>query len=467
MPDKVKIFISYARVDAVPVAEIYQRLLDAGFDPWIDSEDLLPGVKWKDAIIKAVREADLFLLCISSRSSNRQGFIQREIKIAFDQLEEKTSDHIYFIPVRLEECDLPERVEEFQCVNWFESGAWERLEKALRIQSEKLIGNRPPKPQPPSPFGKTGTQTKVVQTVTPVVARAVDQPDEFPFVTIKLNDRGEEISQSRGIATGEIEDLGGGVTIEMIQLPGGEFWMGSTEADTQTAFAEAKRYNKNAKEEWYKAETPRHRVSVSPFMMGRYPVTQLQWFEVMGDLPAMEAKLRGEGYPVVNITWTEATEFCKELSRRTKHQYRLPTEAEWEYACRARTDTPFSFGPTLSPEVANYWWSSPFANGPKREPIQKTLPVGSLDVANAFGLFDMHGNVWEWCSDWHRYKYYQECKSQGVVTDPQGPSTGSDRVVRGGGWLGDAVRCRSANRSGDPPDIRGDYLGFRLVRFGR
>lgn len=463
MPDKVKIFISYARVDAEPVADIHRRLKAAGYEPWIDSEDLLPGVKWKDAIIKAVREADLFLLCISSRSSNRQGFIQREIKIAFDQLEEKTSDHIYFIPVRLEECELPERVEDFQCVNWFETGAWERLEKALRIQSEKLIGNRPAKPRPPSPLGKTGTKA----AVTPVVNRATDQPDEFPFVTIKLNGQGEEVSQSRGLATGEIEDLGGGVTIEMIQLSGGEFWMGSTEADSQTAFAEAKRYYKDAKEEWYKAETPRHRVSVSPFMMGRYPVTQAQWFEVMGDLPVIEEKLHGEDHPIVNVSWTEATEFCKELSRRTKHQYRLPTEAEWEYACRARTDTPFAFGPTLSPEVANYWWSHPFANGPKQVPLQKTLPVGNLEVANAFGLFDMHGNVWEWCSDWYSDKYYQECKSQGIVTDPQGPSAGTNRVIRGGSWYYNAVSCRSADRNNVAPGDRGDGLGFRLVRIGR
>jgi hypothetical protein len=107
--DKVKIFISYARDDAEQVSEIYHRLKAVGFEPWIDSEDLLPGVKWKGAIIKAVREADLFLLCVSSRSRNREGFIQRELKIALDQLEEKTSDHIYFIPVRLEECELPEK----------------------------------------------------------------------------------------------------------------------------------------------------------------------------------------------------------------------------------------------------------------------------------------------------------------------------------------------------------------------
>ncbi len=463
MSDKVKIFISYARVDAEPVAEIYQRLKDAGFDPWIDTEDLLPGVRWRNVIEKALSDSDFFLLCISEQSRDRRGFIQREIKIALDLWEEKLLDDIYFIPLRLEECELPDQVSDIHCVNWFEPRAWEKLEKALRLQSEKLRGNRPPKPQPPSPLGKTGTQAKPA----PVVARTADQTDEFPFVTIKLNDQGEEISQSRGIATGKVEDLGGGLMIEMIQLQGGEFWMGSTEADAQTAFAEAKRYYKDADEKWYKAETPRHRVQLSPFMMGRYPVTQAQWLDVMGDLPAIEARLRGDAHPIVNVNWTEATEFCKELSRRTKHQYRLPTEAEWEYACRAGTDTPFAFGPTLSPEVANYWWSHPFANGPKLEPLQRTLPVGSLEVANAFGLFDMHGNVWEWCSDWYSDKYYQECKSQVVVTDPQGPKSGSGRVIRGGGWSLSAVYCRSADRSSDAPGDRDDYVGFRLVRIGR
>ena len=460
MPDKVKIFISYARVDAEPVAEIYRRLEAAGYDPWIDTEHLLPGVRWREKIEQALREADFFLLCLSAQSKDRRGFIQKEIKTALDLWEEKLHDDIYFIPLRLEDCELPDQISEIQCVNWFESGAWERLEKALRIQSEKLIGNRPPKPQPPSPLGKTGSKA-------PVDGRATGQVQEFPFVTIKLNDQGEEVSQSRGVAKGEIEDLGGGLIIEMIQLQGGEFWMGSTEADSQTAFAEAKRYFKNSKEDRYKAETPRHRVNVSPFMMGRYPVTQAQWFEVMGDLPSIEAKLRGDDHPVVNVNWTEATEFCKELSRRTKHQYRLPTEAEWEYACRAGTSTPYTFGPTLLPRVANYWWNNPFANGPRQEPLQKTLPVGSLDVANAFGLFDMHGNVWEWCSDWYGGDYYQDCKSQVLVTDPPGPKTGSTRVIRGGGWFFIAVNCRSAYRSFDSPDDRYDDLGFRLVRIGR
>ena len=195
-------------------------------------------------------------------------------------------------------------------------------------------------------------------------------------------------------------------------------------------------------------------------------MTQSQWFEVMGDLPEIEEKLRGEAHPIVNVSWEDVVEFCRELSRRTNRQYRLPTEAEWEYACRAGTTSPFAFGPTLTPEIANYWWSHPYGDGPKKEPLQKTLSVGSLGVANAFGLCDMHGNVWEWCADWYSESYYEECRKQGVVTDPRGPATGSNRVVRGGGWNNDAVRCRSAYRSAGAPGARGDNLGFRLVRVG-
>lgn len=460
MNDKVKIFISYARLDAEKVLPLYQRLNDEGFEPWIDREHLLPGVKWRVAIEQALREADFFLLCLSSQSSSRRGFIQREINAALDLWEERLQDDIYFIPLRLEECDIPARVDDFQCVNWFEADAWERLMKALHHQTGKLRENRQPGTAPLPP-------AKTSLPKAPATPPKPPPGEGFPFISVRLDNRGEIAFQTRGRAEGEIEDLGGGVLIEMIQLPGGEFWMGSTEADAQTAFVEAKRYYESANEKWYKAETPRHRDALSPFLMGRFPVTQAQWFEVMGDLPATEDKLRGDDHPVVNVSWDEAVEFCQELTRRTGHQYRLPTEAEWEYACRAGTSTPFAFGPTLTPEVANYWWSHPYANGPKKEPLQKTVPVGSIGVANAFGLFDMHGNVWEWCSDRYDEKYYQECKSQGVITDPGGPSTGSIRVICGGGWGSNAVGCRSANRLYDAPGSRHDDLGFRLVRIGR
>jgi formylglycine-generating enzyme required for sulfatase activity len=473
MSDEIKIFISYARADSGQVLPLYHRLKAAGVNPWIDQEDLLPGVKWRTAIEKAMLEADCFLLCLSPRSSNRRGFLQREINTALDLWEERMQDDIYFIPLRLEECDIPERVDEFQCVNFFEDRGWDRLLKALHAQAERLGRKLPEAQASPSPRSSTSSSSQSGQSArtappAPVIIRRQDDGNRqsFEFTTVALDARGQEVERKKGRAHSLIEDLGGGVRIEMVEVPGGEFWMGSTDADAQAAFNDAKRYDKNADQKWYTEETPRHRVAVSPFSIGKYTVTQAQWMEVMGNLPEMADNLRGDSRPVVMVSWEEAVAFCQELSRRTKHHYRLPTEAEWEYACRAGTNTPFAFGPTLTPEIANYWWSHPYGNGPKKEALQKTLPVGSFGVANAFGLCDMHGNVWEWCSDWYGEIYYAECQKKGLVSDPKGPTTGSGRVNRGGGWNYGAVYCRSADRTGYAPGDRSDDLGFRLVRVG-
>ncbi len=463
MNDEVRIFISYARLDAGEVTQLYHRLKAAGFHPWIDREDLLPGVKWRVAIEKAIREADFFLLCISPRSSNRRGFLQREINAALDLWEERMTDDIYFIPLRLEECEIPERVDEFQCVDWFEDGGWERLMKALRVQVERL-GKKMPEAsviaQPSSPL-------PVPSAPAVVPGRRAPDQQVFNFTTVTLDAQGQIVERKPGQARHSLEDWGGGVKLEVVEIAGGEFWMGSTDADAQAAFNDAKRYWEGAKKEWFTAETPRHRVAVSPFFMGKHPVTQAQWMEVMGNLPEISDDLRGDDHPVVMVSWEEAVEFCQELSRRTKRQYRLPTEAEWEYACRGGTNSPFAFGPTITPQIVNYNGNYPYGSAPKGEYRSKTVPVGSLGVVNAFGIYGMHGNVWEWCSDWYSSSYYEECRKQGVVADPQGPSTGSDRVYRGGGWNSVAVDCRSASRDGVAPGGRGDFLGFRLVRVGR
>jgi formylglycine-generating enzyme required for sulfatase activity len=150
------------------------------------------------------------------------------------------------------------------------------------------------------------------------------------------------------------------------------------------------------------------------------------------------------------------------LSQKTGKTYRLPTEAEWEYAARARTTTPFAFGPTISPDVANYWWEFPYGNALRKEPLQRTIPVGGLRVANAFGLYDMHGNVWEWCEDdWH--DSYANAPSDGRAWIDIS-ARGSYRVFRGGGWDNLAALCRSANRIRIAPGYRHVDLGFRLLR---
>jgi len=150
------------------------------------------------------------------------------------------------------------------------------------------------------------------------------------------------------------------------------------------------------------------------------------------------------------------------MLEKTGEPFRLPTEAEWEYACRAGTTTPFSTGENLTTGQANYNGNYPYKNNQKGVYRENTVAVGSF-APNAWGLYTMHGNVWEWCGDWYGGKYYEECKAKGIVENPAGPGTGSHRVLRGGRWGSDAGRCRSAYRGSGTPDYRNAYVGFRLV----
>ncbi len=224
--------------------------------------------------------------------------------------------------------------------------------------------------------------------------------------------------------------------IEFVPIPAGEFEMGGTKVDN---------------------EQPVHRVRISHgFEMGKYVVTQAQWEGLMGttlrqqrDQGNKNWPLCGEGadYPMYYMSWEEAQEFCCKLNERGDgYTYRLPTEAEWEYACRAG-----SIG-DYAGNLSDMAWYEGNCGG-------KTHPVGKKR-ANAWGLYDMHGNVWEWCGDWYAANYYERSPS----TDPQGPSTGSHRVFRGGGWLDPATSCRSAHRGAATPGYRGNGFGFRLVR---
>lgn len=206
-----------------------------------------------------------------------------------------------------------------------------------------------------------------------------------------------------------------------------------------------------------------HKVTLTKgFYMGVYEVTQEQWQSVMGMNPdySGRSKLRDEkNLPVDKVGWDECQEFLRKLCEKDKKPYRLPTEAEWEYACRAETTTPFHFGETISTDQANYHGGAAYGNGKTGVSKKKTTPVGSFP-ANAFGLHDMHGNVYEWCQDWYG-DYPQE-----DVVDPQGPENGQYRVLRGGSWGINPDGCRSAYRSwGGPGGRYSDIRGFRVCFF--
>ena len=196
-----------------------------------------------------------------------------------------------------------------------------------------------------------------------------------------------------------------------------------------------------------------HQVRVSDFYIGKYAVTQAEWESVTGTNPS---HFKGANLPVEQVSWDDCQAFIQALNRKTGQTYRLPTEAEWEYACRAGTTTPFNTGGNLTTEQANYDGNYPYNNNRKGQYRKQTVAVDSFEP-NAWGLYNMHGNVWEWCSDW-----YGEYES-GCVENPVGSKSGSPRVIRGGGWGGPAGSCRSAYRRGSPPGNRNDGVGFRLV----
>jgi formylglycine-generating enzyme required for sulfatase activity/outer membrane protein assembly factor BamB len=257
---------------------------------------------------------------------------------------------------------------------------------------------------------------------------------------------------------GALPTLTNSIGLKLALIPAGEFLMGSPDSD------------KEATDD----EKPQHRVrSTRPFYLGVYEVTQEEYQRVMGSNPSFFAptgtgkdKVAGRStarFPVEQVTWPSAVEFCRRLSqlpaeKQAGRVYRLPTEAEWEYACRAGTRTAFAFGDALSSRQANFDGNYPSGGAPKGPFLARPTEVGSY-APNAWGLYDLHGNVWEWCADWYGRTYYRESPTD----DPPGPPSGSARVIRGGEWYGDARDCRSAFRYADLPTGVFYVMGFRVA----
>ena len=270
----------------------------------------------------------------------------------------------------------------------------------------------------------------------------------FEYAVITIDGEGEVIDRQKYQAECRTEVLGKGVNLELVMIPNGRFQMGSPE------------------DKGYDWERPQHSVTVGYFWLGKYPVTQEQWKVVAAfpkverDLDPVQSEFKGDKLPAEWVTWYDAEEFCKRLSKKTGREYRLPSEAEWEYACRAGATTPFHFGETITTDLANYCGDAGYGSGPEGEYLKQTTPVGSFKVANAFGLYDMHGNVYEWCLDhWHE-------SYQGAPTDGSAWVTGGDdasRLLRGGSWAVYPDFCRSADRYWTSPDRSSKFIGLRVV----
>jgi len=267
-----------------------------------------------------------------------------------------------------------------------------------------------------------------------------------PIAVVTVNRFGQIIRREQRLGRYFTVDFGDGVNLVMAEIPGGSFIMGSPEGEERST----------------DRERPQHQVTIQPFYMGKYPITQAQWQRV-AQLPQVNRKLepnpsrfKGGNRPVESVSWYDAVEFCARLASLTKRAYSLPSEAQWEYACRAGTKTPFHFGETLTTDLANYDGNFTYRSGPKGIYRKETTEVGSFGVANAFGLYDMHGNVCEYClDDWHS-------NYEGAPTDGSAWLDGNDNlsqrkgspVLRGGSWFYNPESCRSAYR----------LLNFRAVR---
>ncbi|MCA2620752.1 MULTISPECIES: formylglycine-generating enzyme family protein [unclassified Microcystis] len=356
------------------------------------------------------------------------------------------------------------------------------------------ISNPLPIPQPSEPPLKTRTFEFIVATIERQSRLWGLFPKREKWVIKK------EKRQAKGI----VQKLAEGVELELMEIPGGTFTMGTEDEEIE-------RLVKKFGWEGFRSERPQHRVTVSSFYMGRYPITQAQWRAVASrtdlkvernlnpdpshfkdppkpplereasDSPPFEGARGGSptrwDRPVEQVSWYDAVEFCARLSKLTGKEYRLPSEAEWEYACRAGTTTPFHFGETITGELANYDARKTYADEPKGEYRRQTTPVGQFPP-NAFGLYDMHGNVWEWCLDpWHE-NYQGEPPRDGSVWDENNNDNRYQsllistkelltdkryRVLRGGSWNVIPLNCRSAYRNRDLPVILSNFIGFRVA----
>ena len=294
------------------------------------------------------------------------------------------------------------------------------------------------------------------------------------------SDTATHVTEEKSVTSGSSANLSSIVVANFVFISGGEFTMGSPVGEVGRDIYKLSSIESN--------ET-QHQVRVSDFYISKYAVTVTEFkrfIEESGHRTDAEKKgfsfiLEGkakvnwrygvsdnvrpqteENHPVVHVSWNDAVAYCVWISAKTGMLFRLPTEAEWEYACRAGTITPFNTGDNLTTEQANYNGGYPYKNHQDGCYRANTVPVDSF-TANSLGLYNMHGNVFEWCSDVHGGSYYDECNASGIVADPLGPETGLSCVLRGGAWDSYAEGCRSAFRLNLPPDICSGDVGFRLV----
>jgi formylglycine-generating enzyme required for sulfatase activity len=403
MTEQFDVFLCHNSEDKPQVIEIAEQLKLCGLKPWLDKWELRPGHSWQDVLEENIEQINAAAVFVGK---NGLGPWQRREINAF--LRKFVSRECPVIPIL-----LPDAPKEPKLPTFLEEIMW--------------VDFRTSDPEP------------ISQLIWGITGKKSDQQINFK-------------AQTNPVAPTVITEIfPKGILLEMVKIPAGSFLMGTEEA-------EVIRLCKEYETDWFKCEMPQHRVNLKEFYLGKYPVTQEQYQAIMGTNPS-DFKDNSEN-PVENVSWDDVQEFCQKLNEKTGKKYRLPSEAEWEYACRAGTKTAFYFGETISTDQANYDGNYTFGKGKKGVYREKTTPVGSFP-ANKFALYDMHGNVWEWCEDvWH--ENYENAPMDGSSWN-NNHSQSPLRLLRGGSWNNFPKDCRSANRVGNNADNCYDDIGFRLA----
>ena len=441
------VFLCHNSKDKPEVEKIRTELLQRGIDSWLDKYDFEPFRRWQDQLEEIIGQIKAAAIFIGSSgvgpwadiemNSFLVEFVKRKLrmglvilpscKYTFTELEEQT----------------PRFLRSFHWVDFREHDP-----EALGQLIWGITGIKPD--SPPLTLKKPPEEEK---------NKSPYQLKTFPFQTAQISltsallglVKSSEIQRITKNANYFGEDLGDGVTLEMVAIPGGTFIMGSPENEKG----------------YHSSQSPQHEVTVPPFFMGKYPVTQQQWRVVAAlenvniDLKSDPSYFKGDNLPVECVSWNDAREFCDRLSRMANKTYRLPSEAEWEYACRGGTTTPFYCGETISTDLANYDGNYTYGQGQKGQYREKTTEVG-IFPANPFGLYDMCGNVWEWCKDgWH--DHYINAPTDGSAWTSL---SSQHKLLRGGSWNSNPDFCRSAYRHDDLLVHGSHHIGFRVVCSG-
>jgi formylglycine-generating enzyme required for sulfatase activity len=465
------VFISYINTDR-PWAEWIAWVLEENgytviIQAWKSPEGKNTLWKWRNAIVHSnlntIENSQLIVVLsktylqaiISERNTPVIGS-EREWAVALATILQFQDRSL--IPIRIEDIELTELLASVVYVDLFDKSEAEAEQAILAALEDR--------PDLDSPLSLETTQTQTGQ---------IEIESQFDMSN---NDQPKQQRRSHTVQF-FLEQLTDNIGIEMMLIPAGTFMMGSPEDEIDRS----------------SNESPQHAVNVSTFFMGKYPITQAQW-RFVAELPQVNQKLepnpsyfredkRPVKRPVEQVSWYNAVEFCDRLSVHTGRSYRLPSEAEWEYACRASSvfkvgvskagnalgngaSTPFHFGETITTDLANYRgtdeeqfnWSGSYGRGPKGKYRGGTTPVDHFGIANVFGLCDMHGNVWEWCLD-HWHENYKGAPTDGSawISEVERAS----RMLRGGSWDYGPRSCRSAYRNYTLPVNRHDDIGFRVV----